>query len=77
MQRPAVQPRPPKPSPPLTRVQLRHAQAARYPDLELGVEYLARVAGNLQTIAIAGTSVTHAYRGDFFIEGAPDWEERP
>jgi hypothetical protein len=56
---------------------LRPAQAARYPDLELGVEYLARVAGNLQTIAIAGTSVTHAYRGDFFIEGAPDWEERP
>jgi hypothetical protein len=35
-----------------------------------------RVADNLQTIAIAGTSVTHAYRGDFFIEGAPDWEER-
>jgi len=36
-----------------------------------------RVAGNLQTIAIAGTSVTHAHRRDFFIEGAPDCEERP
>jgi hypothetical protein len=41
------------------------------------MDWSSRVAANLQTIAIAGTSVTHAYRGDFFIEGAPDWEERP
>jgi hypothetical protein len=41
------------------------------------MDWTSRVAANLQTIAIAGTSVTHAYRGDFFIEGAPDWEERP